>query len=88
MDYIDPRLIVTKPDLAVLLPEPVAHEHNALPQGMEGRSLQIQINDPNDDFVMEYIRFIQCAGKEVRFAFSSRRAIREAIDQMYGTSGR
>ena len=24
MDYIDPRLIVTKPDLAVLLPEPVA----------------------------------------------------------------
>ena len=55
---------------------------------MEGRSLQIRISDPNDDLVMEYIRFIQWAGTEVRFAFSSRRAIREAIDQMYGTSGR
>jgi hypothetical protein len=88
MDYIHPRLIVTKPESAVLLPEPVAREHNALPQGMQGRVLQILISDPNDFFAMDCIRFIQCSGTEVCFALSSRQAIREAIDRMYGTSGR
>jgi hypothetical protein len=88
MDYIHPRLIDARPELAALLPEPVAREHNALPQGRGGHILTVLISDPYDHFAMEYIRFIMSGGTEVRFAVSSRRAIQEAIDRVYGTSER
>jgi len=45
------------------------------------------ISDPNDFFTMERLRFLVCSGTEVRFAVSSRRAIQEAIERIYGTSG-
>jgi type IV pilus assembly protein PilB len=84
MDYIDPRLIATSPELAALLPEPVAREHIVVPQGRQGRVLRILISDPNDFFAMERLRFVVCSGTEVQFAVSSRGAIQEAIERIYG----
>ena len=34
MDYIQPRLIVTSPELTLLMPGVVARENNVVPQGM------------------------------------------------------
>jgi hypothetical protein len=85
MEYIQPRLIVASPELAMLLPEPLAREYNALPQLTAGRVLTILISDPTDFLAMDAIRFVLGSNTEFRFAFSSRRAIQEAIDRMYGT---
>lgn len=89
MDYVHPRLIDTSPVLADLLPEALARENHVIAQGEGGRVLTILISDPDDMDLMEKLRFIlgRCSS-EVRFSYSSGQAIREAIDRIYGTSGR
>lgn len=88
MDYIHPRLVVTNPKLAALLPEGVAREHNVLPQGKQGRVLQLLIGDPHDFKTMDLLRFTlaQCS-TTLHFTLTSPEAIRRGIDQMYGTPG-
>ena len=86
MDYLHPRLVITNRDLAVLLPESVAREHNVLPQGKEGRVLKILIGDPNDFSTMDLLRFVLRPCSEVRFVLTSRRAIQEGVERMYGTA--
>jgi type IV pilus assembly protein PilB len=86
MDYIHPRLIVTRPEVAALLPEAVVRENNVLSQGVEGGVLTILISDPNDFDTMDKLRFILSSRcwPEIRFALSSRRGIQEAIAKVYG----
>jgi len=87
VDYIHPRLIDTSQELASLLPESLAREHNVLAQGVGGRVLTILIGDPNDFFAMDRLRFTLGSCSEVRFVLSSRRGIQEAIERVYGTTG-
>ncbi len=84
IEYIHPRLIDTSPGVAALLPESLARECNILSQGMKGRVLTVLIDDPDDFASMDRLRFtLSCS--EIRFAQSSRRAIQEAIERVYGT---
>jgi hypothetical protein len=87
MDYIHPRLIVTRPEVAALLPESVVRERGVISQGVERRVLTILVSDPCDFDTMDMLRFI-CASRcqEIRFALSSRRGIQEAIARVYGKS--
>jgi type IV pilus assembly protein PilB len=87
MDYVHPRLIVIRPELADLVPEAVARENNVLPQMTEGRVVTILISDPLDFELMDRLRFILGSCSVIRFAVSSREAIREAIERVYGNAG-
>src|SRR4051794_37345020 len=58
MEYIHPRLIVTRPEVASLLPETVVREHNVISQGVKGGVLTIVISDPNGFSVMDQLRFV------------------------------
>jgi hypothetical protein len=87
MEYIHPRLIVTRPEIASLLPESVVREHGVISQGVAGGILTILVSDPNDFDTMDMLRFVfgsRC--HEVRFALSSRRGIQEAIYKVYAKS--
>jgi type IV pilus assembly protein PilB len=88
MDYVHPRLVPADPELAALLPEALAREHNVLPLGKVGRALTILIGDPNDFSTMDLLRFVLRPCSEVRFALTSPSAIREGIQRMYGTADR
>jgi len=85
MDSIDPRLIVTDPDLAALLPESVARAHNVLPQGRQGNVLRLLIGDPIAFETMDLLRFVFApCSTTLRFTLTSPESIRQGIDRVYG----
>lgn len=84
LEYVAPRLIDTRGDLAGLMPEAVARECNVLPQPGRGTTLRVLMSDLLDFDTIDRVRF--CCGGPVEVALASSRAIREAIDQVYGGS--
>lgn len=89
MDDIHPRLVSADPALAAFLPESMAREHGLLPQGREGRTLVVLVSNPHDFEMMDMVRFVLGACMtEVRFALTSRQAIREGVERMYGGAAR
>jgi type IV pilus assembly protein PilB len=84
LEYVPPRLIDTRQDLAGLLPESVAKACHVLPQPSSESALKILISDPLDLEAIDQVRFV--AGRPVDVALASRRAIQESIDRVYQTS--
>ena len=76
------RLIDTRSDLADLMPEAIARECNVLPQPRRGTTLRILMSNSFDFDTIDRVTF--CCGGPVEVALATGRAIREAIDQVYG----
>jgi type IV pilus assembly protein PilB len=84
LEYVPPRLIQTRDELASLLPESVARACHVLPQPLSEASLKILISDPLDFEAIDQVRF--AADRPVDLALASRRAIQESIDRIYRMS--
>jgi type IV pilus assembly protein PilB len=83
LEYIPPRLIDSRRDLADLIPEWVARKGHVLPQSTNRTVLRVLMSDPLDFETMEMVRF--CCGRQIDVALASHRAIQESIDRVYGT---
>jgi type IV pilus assembly protein PilB len=84
VEYVPPRLIDTRRDLAELMPESVARASNVLPQPPSGTVLKVLISDPLDFETIDTVRFY--CSRQINVALASHRAIQESIDRVYGTS--
>jgi type IV pilus assembly protein PilB len=87
LEYVPPRLIDTRRELADLMPESVARECNVLAQPSSGTVLNVLMSDPLDFETIDRVRFC-CGrrGRSIEMALASHRAIQESIDRVYGTS--
>lgn len=83
LEYVPPRLIQTRHELADLLPESVARACHVVPQPSSESALNILISDPLDFEAIDQVRF--ATGRPVDVALASHRAIQEAIDRVYQT---
>lgn len=83
LEYVPPRLIDTRPELADLLPESVARACNVLPQPSRGTALKVLFSDPLDFETIDKLRF-HC-GRPIEVALATDRAIQKSIDRVYGT---
>jgi type IV pilus assembly protein PilB len=84
LEYVAPRLINTRPELADVFPEQFARAHNVVPQPSGGAVLNILMSDPLDFETIDRARFL--SGRQIRVALASRGAIREAIERVYRRS--
>jgi type IV pilus assembly protein PilB len=84
LEYVAPRLIDTRRELADVIPEQLARAHNVLPQPSRGAVLNVLLSDPLDFETIDRARFL--SGREIRVALASRGAIQEAIERVYRRS--
>jgi len=83
LEYVPPRLIDTRRNLADLMPELVARACNVLPQPSRGTVLKVLFSDPLDFETIDKVRFY--CGCQIDVSLTTYRAIQESIERVYGT---
>ena len=84
LEYVPPRLIDIRRELADLMPEAVARACHVLPQPSRGTVLKVLLSDPLDFEAIDQVRF--CCGRPIDVALAAHRAIQESIDRVYEAS--
>ncbi len=84
LEYVRPRLIETRRNLAELMPESIARACVVLPQPSRGTVLKVLFSDPLDFEAIDAVRFY--CGRPIEMALATRQAIQESIDHVYDTS--
>ncbi|MBI3324663.1 MAG: Flp pilus assembly complex ATPase component TadA [Candidatus Omnitrophica bacterium] len=73
-----------KPEIIQLVPEALARKHTLIPVFKIGEALTVAVEDPLNFFALDEVRLkTKC---EIKAVIASASAIRQAIDQSYGTS--
>ena len=85
LEYVPPRLIDTRRELAGLIPESIARAFHVLAQPSSSVALKVLFSDPFNFEAIDAVRF--SCGRPIKMALAIDWAIQESIDRVYETSG-
>ncbi|MDR2345892.1 MAG: GspE/PulE family protein [Planctomycetaceae bacterium] len=80
-EYIDLKNLVIPPAIIELIPESVARENRILPYQIDGETLRVIVNNPNDLETFDKLRFI--LHRPIEPVLATTEAIQEAINRHY-----
>lgn len=85
LKFVNNEIVVYRPEILKLIPEPVIKKHNVMPIELKGNKLLLATNDPFNMNATEDIKMV--SKKDVEIVLAPKRLIDTAIDKYYTNAG-